>query len=123
MTRSALIARPSRPIRFGPSLPIAAQIQLWIAAGAVVVVGLLSYGSVQASMFNAQRVTHALEVIEQLQTVLSTMKDAETGQRGFLLTGDASYLGPYTNAKETLAGAIQTRSDAFRRSSSYAPPR
>ncbi len=29
---------------------------------------------------------------------LSVMKDAETGQRGFLLTGDASYLEPFNSA-------------------------
>ncbi len=30
--------------------------------------------------------------------LLSTLKDAETGQRGFLLTGDLSYLAPYESA-------------------------
>jgi signal transduction histidine kinase len=31
--------------------------------------------------------------------LLSTMQDAETGQRGFLITGDESYLAPYNNAR------------------------
>ena len=35
-------------------------------------------------------------------TLLSTLKDAETGQRGYLLTGDASYLGPYDAARSRL---------------------
>src|SRR5207244_7999319 len=43
-------------------------------------------------------VTHTYEVIEGLQTVLSSLKDAETGQRGFLLVGQESYLEPYTRA-------------------------
>lgn len=30
--------------------------------------------------------------------LLSTIKDAETSQRGFLLTGDPEYLEPYQNA-------------------------
>ena len=43
-------------------------------------------------------VTHTYEVIDGLQTVLSSLKDAETGQRGFLLVGQESYLEPYTRA-------------------------
>jgi len=35
-------------------------------------------------------------------TVRSTLKDAETGQRGFLLTQDPSYLVPYDAARERL---------------------
>jgi CheY-like chemotaxis protein len=35
--------------------------------------------------------------------VLSTLKDAETGQRGYMLTGRESYLEPYETAKQALA--------------------
>ena len=37
-------------------------------------------------------------VIGELQEVLSTMKDAETGQRGYLLTGEQKYLAPHDRA-------------------------
>jgi PAS domain S-box-containing protein len=33
------------------------------------------------------------------ETLFSTLKDAETGQRGYLLTGDVSYLAPYDAAR------------------------
>lgn len=33
-----------------------------------------------------------------LQALLATIEDAETGQRGYLLTGDQSYLAPYSQA-------------------------
>jgi PAS domain S-box-containing protein len=36
-------------------------------------------------------------------TVLSTLKDAETGQRGFLLTGEADFLEPYLAARARVA--------------------
>jgi len=55
---------------------------------------------------SAQRVTNTLEATAHLQTILSTMKDAETGQRGFMLTDDEHYLGPYLYAKATLAAEI-----------------
>lgn len=40
-------------------------------------------------------VIHTHEVINSAEQLLSTMTDAETGQRGYLLTRDASYLEPY----------------------------
>src|SRR5262245_26185913 len=40
-------------------------------------------------------VQHALEVKNALAQLLSTLQDAETGQRGFLLTGDDAFLQPY----------------------------
>ncbi len=40
-------------------------------------------------------VTQTHETILTLNQVLSAMKDAETGQRGYLLTGEDSYLEPY----------------------------
>ena len=40
------------------------------------------------------RLAHAHEVTEALQQFLASAEDAETGQRGYVLTGDASYLNP-----------------------------
>ncbi|MCP3944772.1 MAG: diguanylate cyclase [Desulfobacteraceae bacterium] len=40
-------------------------------------------------------VNHTHQVINETEQLLSTMTDAETGQRGYLLTGDLSYLEPY----------------------------
>jgi len=37
--------------------------------------------------------------IESRQELLSLLKDAETGQRGYLLTGDPRYLEPYATAR------------------------
>src|SRR5262245_54156295 len=43
----------------------------------------------------------------QLQTVLSVLQEAETGQRGYLLTGRARYLAPFEEAKGELARIFQ----------------
>ncbi len=40
-------------------------------------------------------VAHTHAVIGGIQSILSLMKDAETGQRGYLITGDPRYLEPY----------------------------
>ena len=42
--------------------------------------------------------THTYIVIQQLDQLLSDLTDAETGQRGFLITGARNYLGPYQEA-------------------------
>jgi len=49
-------------------------------------------------------VDHTHQVLENLETLLSTMKDAETGQRGYLLTDNADYLKPYTAAVDAWKG-------------------
>jgi PAS domain S-box-containing protein len=43
-------------------------------------------------------VEHTQRVLLEITTVESLLKDAETGQRGFLYTGEARYLEPYNNA-------------------------
>ena len=62
-----------------------------------------------------QQVIQHLTVIQQLQQTLSTLKDAETGQRGFLLTGNDKYLQPYNDAVDTInldLAQLQQQSDA-----------
>jgi CHASE3 domain sensor protein len=36
--------------------------------------------------------------VQRLTAIVTTASDAETGQRGYLLTGDEKYLAPYTDA-------------------------
>jgi signal transduction histidine kinase/ActR/RegA family two-component response regulator len=51
-------------------------------------------------------VVHTLAVENSLMTVLSHVQDAETGQRGFLLTGRRDYLEPYVRASSSLPGDL-----------------
>jgi PAS domain S-box-containing protein len=67
----------------------AATILLVIAMAVTYVIGLAAV--------NAHRnMATQLIVLQQVEDVLSTLKDTETGQRGYLLTGDQSFLEPYT---------------------------
>jgi signal transduction histidine kinase len=47
------------------------------------------------------------EFARQLSALLSTLKDAETGQRGFLLTGQSVYLEPFNKAIRDLPATFQ----------------
>jgi PAS domain S-box-containing protein len=56
---------------------------------------------------SVQWVSHTHEVLGQLERVVSTLKDAETGQRGYLLTGERAYLEPYEQAAVRLRGQLE----------------
>jgi signal transduction histidine kinase/ActR/RegA family two-component response regulator len=56
-------------------------------------------------------VRHSLEVRGQLTRILSLVQSTETGQRGYLLTGQELYLGPYKMAVEQLPMALQRTKD------------
>lgn len=62
------------------------------------VVSIVSYRCTTSLIKNAEWVAHSHRVVESLESVIAQMTNAETGQRGFLLTGMDRYLEPYTNA-------------------------
>ena len=69
-----------------------------LALAALVVIGWVSYRSTTGLIDAADQVTHTHKVLENLEQLLSLLKDAETGQRGYLITGEDRYLEPYNAA-------------------------
>lgn len=61
---------------------------------------LASYYSTQKLINNSELVNHTNEVLIEAESIMSHMKDAETGQRGFLVTSDPQFLDPYNGAYE-----------------------
>ncbi len=59
---------------------------------------------------DAVRAAFALD--NRLVTTLSLVQDAETGQRGFLLTGEEPYLDPYRSAMSALPGELEAIGEA-----------
>ena len=57
-----------------------------------------SYCNTLKLVENERWVSHTHRVLTELEATLSTLKDAETGQRGYLLTGEERYLEPYHSA-------------------------
>ncbi|KRB03082.1 response regulator [Rhizobacter sp. Root16D2] len=98
---------PVRGARRRLPLPPGPLIGFGLAVLAVVLIAFFSYRSLQTRASTAELVTHTIEVGQQLQTLLSAVKDAETGQRGFLLTGNELYLDPYTTARAALPGLVR----------------
>ncbi|PPS44184.1 response regulator [Chroococcidiopsis sp. TS-821] len=61
-------------------------------------IGIVSYRNTVQLIDTARRENHSYRVITELEDLSSRIKDAETGQRGYILTGDTRYLEPYNAA-------------------------
>ena len=62
---------------------------------AVAVFGVVTYHNTVAVRQGEALVAHSYAVRETTRELLSSVKDMETGQRGFLITGAPAYLEPY----------------------------
>ena len=71
-----------------------------LALAILVVIGFVSYRSTTRFVGSAEWVEHTHQVLEKLDALVSSLKDAETGQRGYLITGEERYLEPYRSANE-----------------------
>ena len=71
-----------------------------LALAVLLVVGAVSYDSTTKLSSSAEWVRHTHQVLTGLDGLLSGMKDAETGQRGYIITGESRYLEPYNAARD-----------------------
>ncbi len=71
------------------------------------IVGVQSYLGIQRLTEANRWVIHTYEVQGRLDHMLSALKDAETGGRGFVLTGEDRYLEPFNAAVEEIQGNIK----------------
>jgi len=67
---------------------------------------LTSITTFERRLGHAASVRQSLEVQTRVADMLSLIQDAETGQRGYLLTGDPSYLGPFETGVREAPKAI-----------------
>jgi signal transduction histidine kinase len=67
---------------------------------------VISYRATLWLIENERWVSHTHETLNELEATLSALKDAETGQRGYLLTGEESYLAPYRSAAAEVQGHL-----------------
>jgi methyl-accepting chemotaxis protein len=61
----------------------------------LVSIGAVAYTTINRLTSSSQWIAHTHEVLEGIAGVLSSLKDAETGQRGYVITGDEAFLEPY----------------------------
>jgi methyl-accepting chemotaxis protein len=97
-----------RPVDAGP--PARGECMRWsigrkigsafgVAVVAGIIMGAVSYRTTASLVASLGWVIHTHRVLDQLESLLATISDAQTGQRGFIITGEASYLQPYEAAR------------------------
>jgi signal transduction histidine kinase/CHASE3 domain sensor protein len=70
-------------------------------------ISLLTYRNLINYIDEVSLIRHSNKVLTAVQDVLSSIKDAETGHRGYQLTRDSSYLQPYFNSLTELPSQIK----------------
>jgi CHASE3 domain sensor protein len=65
-------------------------------------ISYISYQNTQLLRFHTEQVLRSNENLLAYESFISIMKDAETGQRGYLLTNDSTYLKPYHTALDSV---------------------
>jgi len=84
---------------------VSLRLKLTAALGVALVILLVGGASLYALLESgkaADAVQHSEAVRVQLDRAMATIVDAETGQRGYILTRDTSYLAPYNFARTDL---------------------
>lgn len=78
-----------------------------VTALLVLLVGGASYYAVGRSTRAAGLVSRTDSVLVEREMLLSALKDAETGARGYVLTGDTAFLEPFNTAEAKVAKSLQ----------------
>jgi signal transduction histidine kinase len=91
------------------------SVPLILAVGAVILLGVV-LGALYFSQRAADESDSAVSagrLNSRVLRLLSTAQDAETGQRGYLLTGDSRYLDPFTRSSSSIPGEITALTPAL----------
>jgi CHASE3 domain sensor protein len=90
--KSTLSVMLSRPALIG-ALPVAIALMLS---------GVISFSYNRLLKNYRDDVDHTFQVMSAIDSSLLQLQDAETGQRGFIITGDESYLAPFQAGRNKL---------------------
>lgn len=77
-----------------------------LSLGILLVISISSYLSIRTLLSSMDEVNTTHLIIKDLEGVMSGMKDAETGQRGYLITRDVEFLDDYNGASEKVMKRI-----------------
>jgi methyl-accepting chemotaxis protein len=77
-----------------------------LALALLLVIGGVAYRSITSLTETSYWVAHTHEVIERTSAVMTALKDIETGARGFVITGDDTFLEPFRAGMQALPEAV-----------------
>jgi PAS domain S-box-containing protein len=97
---------PNSQAEVAPPRQLLRQALFWLAIALILGAGFLSFRSFEALSGVQQLINHTLTVLNTIDELTGALADAETGQRGYLLTGDSKYLEPYQAAVTKIPGIL-----------------
>jgi len=74
----------------------------------LIILSWSSYNKINDSTEYATAVEHTHEVLRKSEELISIIKDYETGQRGYLITKERTFLEPYIRAEKEIQGVYAT---------------
>src|ERR1700744_2309227 len=87
----------------------------------LVLISLAVYFNNQRLIVNRKKVADTEEVLRSLGQIVSTVTDAETGMRGFVLTGREQFLKPLKRATNRVISGLQQGRAAVRTDKAIEP--
>ncbi|MBP9924572.1 MAG: CHASE3 domain-containing protein [Cyclobacteriaceae bacterium] len=82
------------------------QVTLFLIVFVLTVVSILSYRNLNNYINEVEQIRNSNSVLRTLEEVFSSVKDAETGHRGYELTRDTTFLLPYTIVVKSIGPKI-----------------
>ena len=79
----------------------------FLSAVIVLVFGFIGFAGARREGSATRLVDHSHSVIEENRQVLARLVDAETGERGFIISGDPAYLDPYRGAAADVTARLR----------------
>lgn len=104
-----------------PSLLRSITALLTLAFALLLMVNVTSFVMIQRTATINDAIENAQRMRRASRTVLIAMLDAETAQRGFLLTGRSDFLQPFEAARDELAPALTLLDEGAARDASLRP--
>ncbi len=89
---------------------------LGLSLAILILTSLASFVSIRGLIDSTKTVRTSNQTMDQIAEVLSLVKDAETGQRGYLLTRDPLFLEPYNSTKSQLRTTLENLSQTVAQS-------
>lgn len=93
----------------------------WVSSFILLLITSLVVGSSMYSQISLRNIENrtsararARQAVVELETLLSKVKDAETGERGFIITGREAYLTPYETAQFSIPNQIQRLKESLK---------
>ncbi|MGH7558026.1 MAG: sigma 54-interacting transcriptional regulator [Gemmatimonadota bacterium] len=92
----------TKRILSAPPIVYTVALAFGVAFGLLLLIDVLSYRSISELRTAMELEVQTHRVLDELDDLLIALNDAETGQRGYLLTGEERYLEPYDRSRRRI---------------------